>query len=160
MILRPVSLPSRPPSSRSRSHSVFFTLAAVLALALVAMLFPELLDSASSDLPRLEPEKADPPETRVDIDAKAMFESGSWRVQGQKYFVFQSSGGLSNQRIMIENALLLGRALNRTVIVPPLAPHSSMWWNYNKIIPTDTAPYDTLMVGFFVDLIQVEDSPH
>ena len=80
-----------------------------------------------------------------DAKVRTWFESGAWRQPGKKYFVYQSSGGLSNQRIMMEMALLLGRALNRTVVVPQTGPHTSMWWNFNRIPPTDMLPADQLL---------------
>ena len=70
---------------------------------------------------------------------------GQWMKPGEKYFVYQSSGGLSNQRIMLEYALIVGRLLNRTVIVPGMGPHTSMWYNFNKIPLEDFMPADELL---------------
>lgn len=70
-----------------------------------------------------------------------------WMRPGEKYFVYQSSGGLSNQRIMLESALIVGKLLNRTVIVPQLGPHTSMWYNFNNIAVHDFIPADLLLDG-------------
>ena len=65
------------------------------------------------------------------------FETGKWLLPNEKYFIFQPSGGLSNQRIIIEQALVVCRALNRTCVLPMAAKHTSMWYNYNKQPLTD-----------------------
>ena len=57
----------------------------------------------------------------------------SWYSSGRKYFVYQPSGGVSNQLLLLEAALLISHALNRTLVVPPVAPHTSGWWNYNAV---------------------------
>jgi hypothetical protein len=123
------------------------TLLLTMALAFVAMMFPQtiLTDPSDSVPPRLEPDRPDPPLTRVDLDARNSFERGTWQQPGVRYLVYQTSGGLSNQRILIEQAIILGRALNRTVLIPQLAPHSSMWWNFNKIQENDLVPFDAMM---------------
>jgi len=61
------------------------------------------------------------------------FLKGSWFKPGRKYFVYQPSGGMSNQRLILEHAVLVARALKRVLVVPPLCPHTSMFWNYNKV---------------------------
>ncbi|GBG25461.1 Hypothetical Protein FCC1311_016792 [Hondaea fermentalgiana] len=61
------------------------------------------------------------------------FTHASWYKPGEKYFVYQPSGGMSNQRIILEQALLVAKALGRTLVVPPVCPHTSMFWNYNKV---------------------------
>ena len=80
------------------------------------------------------------------VSDNELFENARhWMKPGEKYFVYQSSGGLSNQRIMLEYALLLGRILNRTVVVPGMGPHTSMWYNFNKIPLEDFLPSDDLL---------------
>ena len=147
MILRPSLSPSSRLSARRPRHAV--TLSLVLVLALVALALPRILtaedDFEALQAPRLEPDVPNPPVTREDADAADTFENGRWFVPGKRYFTYQPSGGSSNQRIVIENALLLGRALNRTVIVPQLGPHTSMWWNFNKIPLTDLLAFDALL---------------
>lgn len=70
-----------------------------------------------------------------------------WRRPGEKYFVYQTSGGLSNQRIILESALIVGKYLNRTVVLPGLGPHTSMWYNFNKIPLDDFIAADELLDG-------------
>jgi len=68
-----------------------------------------------------------------DFDKERYYLKGEWFEPGQKYFVYQPSGGLSNQRLILEHALLAAKALGRVLVVPPVAPHTSMFWNYNKV---------------------------
>mmetsp|Transcript_21645 Transcript_21645/g.42512 ORF Transcript_21645/g.42512 Transcript_21645/m.42512 type:complete len:598 (-) Transcript_21645:507-2300(-) len=68
-----------------------------------------------------------------DVAIEKHYMRGSWFEPGRKYFVYQPSGGMSNQRIILEQALLVARALGRVLVVPPLCPHTSMFWNYNKV---------------------------
>jgi len=51
----------------------------------------------------------------------------------RKYFVFQPSGGWNNQRLLLENALIICRLLNRTCVAPPAAPHSNYYPSYNRL---------------------------
>lgn len=47
--------------------------------------------------------------------------------QGVRYLSYQPpGGGWNNQRIVFENALVLAKLLNRTLIVQPLAPHEEL----------------------------------
>lgn len=55
-----------------------------------------------------------------------------------RYIGFLPHSGVHNQRIALQNALLLGKLLDRTVLVPPI------WIGW----PTSTLPYDDL-VRFF-----------
>lgn len=84
------------------------------------------------------------PTTQKDLSVERHFTRGYWFVRGTKYFVYQPSGGMSNQRIMLEHALLVARALGRTLVVPPVCPHTSMFWNYNKV------EWDRTVEGFAV----------
>lgn len=53
------------------------------------------------------------------------------------YFVYQPSGGLNNQRVLLEHALVICQLLNRTCVVPPAAAHTNYFEKYN-IQPADT----------------------
>ena len=47
--------------------------------------------------------------------------------EGVKYLsYFPGGGGWNNQRIAFENAVVLAKLLNRTLIVHPLAPHQEL----------------------------------
>ena len=51
---------------------------------------------------------------------------------GKKYFFYQPSGGWGNQRYILRWAILAANAMNRTLAVAPLAPHSDIWTGYNQ----------------------------
>lgn len=55
---------------------------------------------------------------------------------GEKFFVYQPSGGWNNQRLLMENAMVVCLLLNRTCIAPPASPHSNFFRNYNSIPST------------------------
>jgi hypothetical protein len=67
------------------------------------------------------------------LEGERFFTRGKWFEHGRKYFVYQPSGGMSNQRIILEHAMIIAKRLERVLVVPPLAPHTSMFWNYNKV---------------------------
>uniref|UniRef100_A0A6P8HIW3 GDP-fucose protein O-fucosyltransferase 2 n=1 Tax=Actinia tenebrosa TaxID=6105 RepID=A0A6P8HIW3_ACTTE len=51
----------------------------------------------------------------------------SERIQSSKYFTYQPpGGGWNNQRIAFENAVIMAKLLNRTLIVHPMAPHQEI----------------------------------
>ncbi|KAH9251929.1 hypothetical protein BASA81_010133 [Batrachochytrium salamandrivorans] len=52
---------------------------------------------------------------------------------GEKFFIYQPSGGWNNQRLLMENAMVVCLLLNRTCIAPPASPHSNFFRNYNNI---------------------------
>ena len=57
--------------------------------------------------------------------ARGSRELGGVRSPGPPYLSYQPPGnGWNNQRIALENALVLAKLLNRTLLVHPLAPHS------------------------------------
>ena len=59
-------------------------------------------------------------ENNVYIDGRIVCD----KRQGVKYLSYQPpGGGWNNQRIVFENAVVLAKLLNRTLIVHPLAPH-------------------------------------
>ncbi len=45
----------------------------------------------------------------------------------EKYVLYQPSGGFSNQRIIMAQSMEIARQLNRTLLVPMIGHHSSMW---------------------------------
>lgn len=51
--------------------------------------------------------------------------------EGKKYFLYQPSGGWNNQRIQLENAILICRLTNRICILPPVSRHTNYYYNYN-----------------------------
>lgn len=55
---------------------------------------------------------------------------------GEKFFIYQPSGGWNNQRLLLENAMVVCMLLKRTCIVPPASPHSNYYRNYNQIPST------------------------
>jgi len=48
-------------------------------------------------------------------------------VPGRKYFIYSPSGGWNNQRECLENAMEIGKLLNRTVYVPMAGKHTQFW---------------------------------
>uniref|UniRef100_A0A7S2RY20 GDP-fucose protein O-fucosyltransferase 2 n=1 Tax=Mucochytrium quahogii TaxID=96639 RepID=A0A7S2RY20_9STRA len=68
-----------------------------------------------------------------DTLVESFFTKGHWFRPGTKYFVYQPSGGMSNQRIILREAFLAAKALNRTLVVPPVGAHTSMFYNYNGL---------------------------
>jgi hypothetical protein len=51
--------------------------------------------------------------------------------EGVRYFLYQPSGGWGNQRLILRWAILAANAMNRTLVVPPVAPHTNFFDNYN-----------------------------
>ena len=60
----------------------------------------------------------------------------------QSFFVYSPSGGLNNQRMEIEYALHISKLLKRTLLVPMLGPHTSLWHNYRKVARSNLCPAD------------------
>jgi len=64
-------------------------------------------------------------------------------IPGRKYFIYSPSGGWNNQRECLENAVEIGRLLNRTVYVPMAGKHTQFWRGYDRLdsardlFPTD-----------------------
>lgn len=67
-------------------------------------------------------------------------ESSPWFTSDERYFVYQPSGGISNQRKILEWAVIVARSLNRTLVIPPIAPHTTLYKNFNKQVYTDQSP--------------------
>lgn len=60
----------------------------------------------------------------------------------ESFFVYSPSGGLNNQRMEMEYALHISKLLKRTLLIPMLAPHTSLWQNYRKVGLADLCPVD------------------
>ena len=71
------------------------------------------------------------------IDPK--FEWSSSHAHGEKFFVYQPSGGLNNQRIQLEHALIVCRITNRTCVIPHATKHKNKWPHYNEQKVNDVA---------------------
>lgn len=61
-------------------------------------------------------------------------------IRGPKFFTYNPSGGYGNQRYQIRWAIIAANAMNRTLILPAISPHSSMWYGYNKWRGEDLVP--------------------
>jgi len=48
------------------------------------------------------------------------------------YFLYQPSGGWGNQRLILRWAIMVANCLNRTLVLPPVAPHSDLYKGFNK----------------------------
>jgi len=64
---------------------------------------------------------------------------------GRRYVIYGPSGGFANQRYCLENALLIGRLLNRTVLVPPIAKHTSYYNRYELLSQEHVFPADRVL---------------
>jgi len=49
-----------------------------------------------------------------------------------KFFLYQPSGGWGNQKLILKWAIIAANAMNRTLVLPPVAPHSSFYQGFNK----------------------------
>lgn len=63
----------------------------------------------------------------------------------KRYFFYQPSGGWGNQRFILRWAILAANAMNRTLAVCPMAPHSDIWHGYNAWAKHDIVPSDQLL---------------
>ncbi|KAH9251392.1 hypothetical protein BASA81_010803 [Batrachochytrium salamandrivorans] len=63
----------------------------------------------------------------------------------KRYFFYQPSGGWGNQRFILRWAILAANAMNRTLAVCPMAPHSDIWHGYNAWEKQDMVPADQLL---------------
>jgi hypothetical protein len=75
---------------------------------------PLLMSLSISDLPPVSIEKA--MGTRLHDELVAVG-------RGTTYLLYFAEGGFSNQKICLEHAYYFARALNRTLILPPVLPH-------------------------------------
>uniref|UniRef100_A0A7S3PNK2 GDP-fucose protein O-fucosyltransferase 2 n=1 Tax=Aplanochytrium stocchinoi TaxID=215587 RepID=A0A7S3PNK2_9STRA len=92
---------------------------------------------------------------------KEFFESGKWKTPGEKFVFYQPSGGVSNQRILLEHAMFVAYKLNRTLILPPIGPHTAQWFKYNKEDIQDVVSmlriFDKVFMERIIKVIQLED---
>ena len=63
----------------------------------------------------------------------------------EKYFIYQTSGGFSNQRWMLAQVLEMARILDRTLVVPMIAQHTNMWGRNWKLSGDKMFPADRLL---------------
>lgn len=95
--------------------------------------------------PQNSPKKASTPSPATFHDTKKLlakktetfFRSPEWIEPGKKYFLFQPSGGFGNQIIILKNALVICKLLNRICILPLIGPHTTRYVNYNKLAARD-----------------------
>ena len=62
-----------------------------------------------------------------------------------KYFVFQTSGGWGNQRLILSWAMRAANAMDRILIMPMVAPHSMMWYGNDRLNGSQMARADTVL---------------
>jgi hypothetical protein len=60
-----------------------------------------------------------------------------YQPKGKRYFVYQPTGGWGNQRMIIRFAVMIANATNRTLVIGPTGPHTSLYYNFNKLPATD-----------------------
>ena len=64
---------------------------------------------------------------------------------GARYFVYSPSGGFNNQRKELESAMRVAIVLNRTLLVPMIAKHTSGWSRYHDLTNESLLPADVLL---------------
>jgi hypothetical protein len=101
---------------------------------------PPLGDSWESPPPELarEEEQEEPPA----IAARPNTDIPQWYDAQTKYLLFQPSGGISNQRKILTWALRACQVLDRTCILPHVAPHTTWYYKYNAVPLSDLASAD------------------
>ncbi|CAK9072553.1 Translocation protein SEC62 [Durusdinium trenchii] len=92
-----------------------------------------------------------------DIDAAEFANASDWARIPDKYrlppfadgrfFLYQPSGGWGNQRLILRWAVIAANAMNRTLVLPPVAPHGSFYTSFNK-----HGPDSILHMGQVLDL--------
>lgn len=65
--------------------------------------------------------------------------------KNKKYFVFQTSGGISNQRKILEWALQVCVILDRVCVLPPAAAHTTRYYKYNALKKDAIVSMDQLL---------------
>lgn len=130
-------------ASFSTAYYLFTTRWAVLALPSAAV--PDATSDISPSVPPISPAVSQAGPQVVHFDAPSELSSpgtnghnhsrdrgrllGPWRMMGgsakiyhaeEKYLAYLPHSGFHNQRIAFENALVLSRLLNRTLLVPPV----------------------------------------
>lgn len=61
------------------------------------------------------------------------------------YFVYSPSGGMGNQIVELVNACLISNQLNRTLVVPMLGSHTSMYYAYERLPDSGRFPMDRIL---------------
>jgi hypothetical protein len=79
-------------------------------------------------------------DTATARSATAVRRFGYKRKSNARYFFYQPSGGFGNQRLILRWAMIVANAMNRTLAVAPLAPHSDIWHGYNRWRKEDIIP--------------------
>lgn len=59
--------------------------------------------------------------------------------------MYSPSGGFNNQRKELEYSLKIAALLNRSLLVPLAAKHSSRWVKYHELEYADTLPMDYIL---------------
>lgn len=62
-----------------------------------------------------------------------------------KYFVYSPSGGMGNQLYELILGCLMARRMNRTLVVPMLGSHSSLWYGYEHLPKSGLYPMDRIL---------------
>jgi hypothetical protein len=79
-------------------------------------------------------------ESTIPILSNKLIPPPDWYRPNVKYFIYQPSGGLSNQRKILEWALRVCQILERTCIIPPIGPHTTFYYKYNAVPYSDCSP--------------------
>mmetsp|Transcript_22091 Transcript_22091/g.43476 ORF Transcript_22091/g.43476 Transcript_22091/m.43476 type:complete len:536 (-) Transcript_22091:87-1694(-) len=64
-----------------------------------------------------------------------------------RFFLYQPSGGWGNQRLILRWAIIAANAMNRTLVLPPVAPHANFYAGFNKF-----SSNEVLNMGQVLDL--------
>ena len=65
--------------------------------------------------------------------------------ENELFFVYQPSGGLNNQRMELEYALLVCALTNRSCILPPAARHTNRYEKYNALSKNSLASWAQIL---------------
>mmetsp|Transcript_586 Transcript_586/g.744 ORF Transcript_586/g.744 Transcript_586/m.744 type:complete len:476 (-) Transcript_586:1181-2608(-) len=63
----------------------------------------------------------------------------------EKYFMYSPSGGFNNQRKEMESAIQIAKTINRTLLVPMAAKHTTWWSKYHYLKYDSLVPMDLLL---------------
>ena len=81
-------------------------------------------------------------EHKIYMDGQVVCEKS----EGVKYLSYHpGGGGWNNQRIALENAVVLAKLLNRTLVVQPLAPHQELHRTFGGYKKYNRIPKDKLL---------------
>ena len=62
-----------------------------------------------------------------------------------KFFVFQTSGGWGNQRLILRWAMRAANAMNRVLVLPMVAPHTNMWYTNAGLTKESMVPMNHVL---------------